>query len=618
MSYQAKFDNDLLTPAGRPPVSRNASQLEKATISHIEHTGPPRRGDAINPDIDALHNTTLMAGERTEKLNKFVIFLAFTAAVSGFCFGYDTGVISASLVSIKDDLGHILSATEKEWISTATSVGALIGALGSGSLADRIGRKWVLAVGDVWFVMGAIIICSSFSVPQIIVGRAVLGFGVGTAAAIAPLYIAEVSPTRFRGALVTIQSLAITGGQFFSYCIGIPLTHHNGWRIQFAIGIIPAAVQACAIHFLPESPRYDLLKGKTEAALKTIRKSYPDMSEDYVAVKFAALEEVVAVSANFQKEFPLKQRLKMVFTQGRYRRPAITVLGIGIFQQLCGFNSLMYYAATIFAQAGFNNPTAVGLIVSGTNWFFTFVAMFLLDRVGKRRILLSTYPGMIAGLALASVAFWKMTAATGHRLVEGSVYPSNWSNMMLGMMVVFISFYATGSGNITWTMGELFPLEMRGIGSSILAGGVWAANIVISATFLTLMDSIGPTPTFALYAAICFAGLVFIFFCYPEPSGLSLEEIQIVYTHGFGVAKSREIRREHKERVKEMQASANAPSSYEDFAEKVDAGSTTPEQKSRQNSRLDLSPHLIHPSFPPLHFTCYRKLTQHVLYREIT
>lgn len=159
-------------------------------------------------------------------------------------------------------------------------------------------------------------------------------------------------------------------------------------------------------------------------------------------------------------------------------------------------------------MAGFDNPTATGLIVSGTNFFWTIVAMFLLDRVGKRRILLCTYPGMIAGLALAAVAFWKMTESTGHRLVEGAVYPAQWTNMMLGMMVVFISFYATGSGNITWTVSELFPLEMRGLGASILAGGIWAANIVISATFLTMMNAIGPTPTFATYAGICMVSRV--------------------------------------------------------------------------------------------------------------
>jgi len=200
----------------------------------------------------------------------------------------------------------------------------------------------------------------------------------------------------------------------------------------------------------------------------------------------------------------------------------------------------------MFKEAGFDNPTATGLIVSGTNWFFAIVSMLILDRVGKRRVLLCTYPGMIAGLALAAIAFWKMTESTGGRLVEGATYPAQWSNMMLGMMVVFIAFYATGTGNITWTVSEIFPLEARGLGAAILAGGVWAANIVISATFLTLMNAIGPTATFALYAGICALGLVFIYFCYPEPSGLSLEELQEVYKDGFGVNKSKEIRRNHK------------------------------------------------------------------------
>lgn len=438
----------------------------------------------------------------------------------------------------------------------------------SGALSDRIGRKWVLAVGDLWFAIGAVIICASFSVPQIIVGRFLLGLGVGTAAAVAPVYIGELAPTRFRGAMVTIQSIAITGGQFFSYCIGIPLTGHGGWRIQFAIGIIPAVAQGAAIHFLPESPRYDLLRGRRDAAFATICKTYKDMSEDYIAVKFAALEEVVGISADFQREFNAWQRIKLVLTKGKYGKPAITALGIGIFQQLCGFNSLMYYSATMFSYAGFDNPTATGLIVSGTNWFFTILAMFILDRVGKRRILLCTYPGMIAGLALASVAFYKMTESTGGRLVEGSSYPLQWSNMMLGMMVVFIAFYATGSGNITWTTSELFPLEMRGLGAAILAGGVWAANIVISATFLTLMNKIGPTATFALYAGICAAGLIFIYFCYPEPSGLSLEEIQVIYTYGFGVRKSREIRAAHKAALLNQGRTdtldSNSPSGQED------------------------------------------------------
>lgn len=174
------------------------------------------------------------------------------------------------------------------------------------------------------------------------------------------------------------------------------------------------------------------------------------MSERYIDLKMHALEETVAISSQFQRDNTTLQVWKKVLTVGKYRRPAITALGIGIFQQLCGFNTLMYYSATIFAMAGFDNPTATGLIVSGSNLFFTIVSMFLLDRVGKRRLLLCTYPGMIAGLALAAVAFAKMTTETNGKLIEGVTYPAQWSNMMLGMMVVFIAFYATGSGNITW------------------------------------------------------------------------------------------------------------------------------------------------------------------------
>ncbi len=512
--------------------------MEKATITHVEGVEDKARD----------RTDELAVGERHEKLNFLTVFLSMTAAVSGLCFGYDTGVISAALVSMEHDLGKTLTHVESEWIATATSCGALVGALTSGYLADRIGRKYVLGIGDVWFVLGAVIICSGFSVAQVVVGRVVLGLGVGTAAGIAPLYIAELAPTRFRGAMVAIQCVAITGGQFISYCIGVPFTGSQGWRIQFGIGIAPALVQAAMIHYLPESPRYDVLKGRSDRAAATIRKIYPDASDDYRAVKLAALEEVVEVSLNSEvARASFLGKWRLVATRGIYRRPAITALGIGVAQQLCGFNSLMYYAATIFKMAGFDNPTSVGLIVSGTNWFFGMVCMFIMDRVGKRRILLCTYPFMIAGLALAAIAFWKMTEGTGLRLVDGVTYPAKWSNMMLGMMVVFIASYALGTGNITWTLPEIFPLELRGMGASILAGGVWAANIVISATFLTLMNAIGPAPTFGLYAGICLVSLVFIFFCYPETSGLSLEELQEVYRHGFGVAESKRIRHAHKD-----------------------------------------------------------------------
>ncbi|KAL8281401.1 hypothetical protein RQP46_006085 [Phenoliferia psychrophenolica] len=515
------------------------------TIKHIEEYKESTGAHEIGLDRSAeamLADQELQAGEAQESMTVYVAGLSCIAAVSGFCFG----VISAALVNIRMDFGHALSDIEKEWISSGTSCGALVGALSGGVLSDRIGRKYVLAIGDVWLAIGAIVICTSHTVVQMIIGRIFLGVGVGIASAVAPTYIAELAPSRFRGSLVTIQSLAITGGQFISYLFGIPLTGEGGWRWLFAIGVIPAVLQGLAVHFLPESPRYDLMRGKDEAAKKTLTKIYKGCTEEYIALKFNVLKGLVQISSDFQAKYTFKQRIKLIATEGHLRRPAITAVGLGIFQQLCGFNTLMYYSVTIFAYAGFDSPTSTGLVVSGANLFFTIVAFFLLDRFGKRRILLIGYPGMITGLTLAAVAFAKMTEHTGYRLIEGSDYPHSWSNMMLGMMVVFIASYATGLGNIPWQGVEFFPLELRGIGSSMLAGGVWSGNIVISASFLSIMNGIGPAGAFGFYAAICLLGFIFVIFAYPEVTGLSLEEVGMLFHHGFGIAKSREIRESHK------------------------------------------------------------------------
>ncbi|KAM0747992.1 general substrate transporter [Meredithblackwellia eburnea MCA 4105] len=516
------------------------------TIDHLEEAPVSKNVIGDRTAEKWLADAELQAGEAQEKMTAFAVFLSCVAAVSGFCFGYDTGVISAALVNIRGDLGHLLSDVEKEWIGSATSVGALIGALSGGVLSDRIGRKWVLAIGDVWFTIGAVVIAASFSVPQIICGRLFLGFGVGIASATAPTLIAELSPARFRGTLVTIQSLAITGGQFISYCFGIPLTGDGGWRWLFVIGIAPALAQGLSIHFLPESPRYDLMRGRDEAARKTLNRIYKGCSPDYIDLKFNVLKGLVDISGRFQEKYTVPQRLKLVFTTGHLRRPAITAMGLGVFQQLCGFNTLMYYSTTIFQYAGFKNPTSISLVVSGANFACTVIAFFILDRVGKRRILICGYPGMIAGLVLAAVAFAKMTEITGGKLIEGTEYSHSWSNMMLGMMVLFIASYATGLGNIPWQGIELFPLEVRGIGSSLLAGSVWSANIFVSASFLSIMNGIGASGAFGFYSGICTLGFVFVIFCYPEVTGLSLEEIGVIFQHGFGIKKSQEIRASHR------------------------------------------------------------------------
>ncbi|KAL8293522.1 hypothetical protein RQP46_000223 [Phenoliferia psychrophenolica] len=466
---------------------------------------------------EILKNERLMKDETQEKMAGFTYFLAMSAALSGFLFGYDTGVISGALVNIGTDIGGaLLTDIEKEWVSAATSCGALVGGLLGGNIIDKFGRKWILALGDVFFVIGAVLVSSSFGLVQIIIGRIVLGFGVGIAAAVTPLYIAELAPTRFRGALVSIQSIMITLGQIVSYALAAGMTFHGGWRALFALSIIPSVVQGGLI------PRYDLMNGREAEARKTLQMVYKGATDEMIDWKMKGMVETVALSKTFQERWPLRQRLSVIMRTGAYRRPTIVACGLMAFQQLCGFNSLLYYSATIFEAAGFSNGAAVGLIIAGTNFLFTGVAFVIMDRCGKRRLQLVTWPGVIGGLVMASISVHFMTLKTGGKLITGYTdYPQSWTIVMILSLVVFVAFYGHSS--------ELFPLEIRGLGSSLLTASCWACNVLISD------------------AGICFCGFVFTYFCYPEVANLSLEEVQTLFVDDFGIKAARSLRKEHKE-----------------------------------------------------------------------
>jgi len=217
------------------------------------------------------------------------------------------------------------------------------------------------------------------------------------------------------------------------------------------------------------------------------------------------------------------------------------------FQQLSGFNTLMYYSATIFQEIGFNNPTAVGLIVSGTNFIFTLFALKYIDIIGRRKIMLFSAPGMVIGLVLASVSFFFLTKHTGGNLVDGADYSKTWSAIVLVSMIFYVASYATGLGNVPWQQGELFSLEVRGIGTSLATFCNWAGNLLIGSTYLSLMGRITPAGAFGFYAGLCLLGCIFCFFCFPETAGLSLEEVQMVFRNGFGIKESKRLRTEKRQ-----------------------------------------------------------------------
>ncbi|BEJ11126.1 hypothetical protein CspHIS471_0105480 [Cutaneotrichosporon sp. HIS471] len=508
------------------------------TAGYVPLATSPRGGstsalvdDRAAPEVDEA--AVVVLGEDT--VTPFVWALVCAAAISGLLFGYDTGVISGTLVVIGTDLGAELTTHQKEAITSATTLGALFGGLGAGALSDARGRKGVLFLANIVFIVGALLQAAAHAVSTMVVGRFIVGLGVGLASCIAPLYIGELSPTRMRGRLVTVNAVVCTFGQVVAYTIGALFARApGGWRWMVGLGALPAAVQLASLGFLPESPRILLLRGDTRAVERVLARVYPLATKGDVARKVEIMARAVAQSVEIEKTTTMRQRAASLFRVGAYRRALV----IG-----CGLQALQQASASIFAAMGFKNATATGLIIAAVNCVFTLVALKIIDPIGRRPIMLYTVPLMALALFSTAFFFGQLTHDTDGVLVPGTEYPRSQALLVLLSMMFFVAAYATGSGNIPWQQGELFPLEVRGLGTSLCTATNWSVNLLVAATFLSLMDAATPAGAFALYAVVCLVGWVFVWRCYPETSGLSLEEVSEVFADDFGVKKSEVMRR---------------------------------------------------------------------------
>ncbi|KAL7009025.1 hypothetical protein EMMF5_001222 [Cystobasidiomycetes sp. EMM_F5] len=487
----------------------------------------------------------------------YLWFLTSMISISGLLFGLDTGIISGILVNIGTGLGHTLTNGDKELIASITTGGALIGGIAAGITSDKIGRRSLLMLADVTFIAGAVIQAVAHNMATMTAGRAILGLGVGMASCVCPLLISEMAPTHLRGRLVTVNVVAITFGQVVAYAIGAAFEKSSGgWRWMSGLCAIPAGVQIIALYFLPDSPRQLVLRNKLVTAKAALHKIYPSEDTTGLDCKISDLQRESHDQGVIFESHPLKRRMRDIVHIGSNRRSLIVACGLQFLQQLSGFNTLMTFSPTLFASMGFDNPTAVGLIVSGTNLLGTLVALKYIDIIGRRRILCFTVPGMVIGLLIASVAFHFLTINTGGKLDPTANYPASWSGLVLFAMVFYVASYSTGIGNVPWQQGELFTIAytelnrsvlQRGIGTSLATGANWSSNLVISSTYLSLIDAITPTGAFALYGGICLLGFLFVYFCYPETAGLGLEEVQTIFQRGFGIRASAAMRATRKE-----------------------------------------------------------------------
>jgi SP family galactose:H+ symporter-like MFS transporter len=433
-----------------------------------------------------------------------IILVACVAAVSGFLFGFDEGVIAGAEASLSKtfDMTPALAG----FMTAAVPLGALLGAFIAGRLADRFGRKRILVAAACAFFFGSLLAAISSTVFHLIAARLILGLAIGVAGMVSPLYISETADAKRRGALVATYQLAITLGIVSAYGVGYALAQGGHWRWMFASGAIPALVLLAGALCVPESPRWLALKGKTEGARTNLLR----LRKGNVSLVDAEMAEMLSVSAGEKVG-----RLSDLFA--RSVRPAvIAALGLYLLQQFSGINAVIYYAPIIIKEAGVSvasNALLATVGVGAVNVLFTVVAMWLIDRVGRRSLLFVGFIGTALSLATLSIA----VAWGGH----GSGY------IAIFALLTYIAAFAVSLGPIPHIiMSEVFPLALRGHGMSTASVMNWGSNFLVVLTFPIALQAVGISAVMGFFGVVCALGLFFSLRYVPETKGLPLEEIE--------------------------------------------------------------------------------------------
>lgn len=503
--------------------------------------------DSLMPDTPSPRNS--------KSVLSYMLLIAAVAGMGGLLFGYDIGVISGALLFITS-LFHLTPAMEG-FVTGSVLIGAIIGAIGAGPYAERFGRRNGNFLSGAVFASGAILtaLVPDGQTAMLVTGRIIVGIGVGANSVVAPMYIAEVAPPKYRGALVSLYQLAITIGIFVSYLVDTSLDDvTGGWRWMFGLAAIPAVLLMIGMTRLPRSPRWLVQRGLEEEAeavlLRTIAaesvgEELEQIRRDTIDVKEAGWGDVFSMPVLFA---------------------LIVGVGLMFIQQLCGINTIIYYAPIIFKTAGYESNTAaliattsVGLV----NMLATLIAIWLVDKWGRKPLLLLGLTGMILSLIVLGAAFlWhadhsasEVVAATkqvtsANVATHGSATPGTVSHAakvqaaidaqagitdasaMLGWITIaclmtYITCFAFSLGPIAWLMlSEIFPNAVRGRAVAVATAANWIGNFIVAQTFLLLLDGLGAPVTFWIYAGVGVLSIVFIAKLVPETKGRTLEEIE--------------------------------------------------------------------------------------------
>lgn len=356
--------------------------------------------------------------------------------------------------------------------------------------------------------------------------------------------------------MISVDMIFLGTGSVLAYAFAAAFANvAHGWRYMVGLGAVPSTLLGVFLFWCPESPRQLLYHNRRDDCLRVVRQIYPNGTEEQIANKVQSIEDGVKHTKALSEEVHIRKALKSLFIIPANFRALTAACGLMFFQQFCGFNTLMYYSATLFDIVGFTNPVAVGTVVAVTNWIFTVLSLQLIDRIGRRRILLWTMWGMPVCLVVAAIAFhW---VPINQSTLELTSHVVGWpAILVLVAMICFVAFYALGLGCVPWQANEFLPMEVRAMGTMMINFFNWGPNIVVSSTFLSMMKGMSPSGTFGFYACLCFLGWVFVIFCYPEAANMTLEEVREVFQHGFGVRYAEEWRKQQKKSQRERKEAA--------------------------------------------------------------
>jgi len=449
--------------------------------------------------------------KRGRSHRSFLVRLTIISTLGGLLFGYDTGVISGALLYMRDDLA--MTAVQEAWVVSALLFpGAAFGALLGGRISDALGRKRSLIVCAAIFLFGAIACAIAPNVPIMVAARIFLGFGVGAAAVSAPLYLAEMAPAEKRGRMVTINELMIVTGQMLAFMINallaVLISDAHVWRIMLAVASVPAIILLIGMLILPESPRWLGARGRLEEARAVLLLSRS------AEVTSTEINEIVRTT---EEEGANRGRAWQLIKENRWMRRLLLIgFGLATVQQATGINTVNYYAPSILTRSGLGDQAALiaTIGVGVTSVLMTILGIWLLGFVGRRRMLLIGFTGVVLSqVALSLVFLLPESDATSYTI--------------LAFMMLFVAFVQAFIGTCVWLLlSEIFPLAIRGLAMGLAVFVLWTVNAAISFVFPVIVEALGSSPTFLIFAAINVISFIFVWLVVPETKGRSLETLE--------------------------------------------------------------------------------------------